>query len=88
MNKKYVKDYVADETVYGGYRYTGIYYVDSINDDQRKKLGMTHLLIGVLQMILVLLAASINCIGNRTIYVVIPMECTLVCALNLCFANK
>lgn len=84
MKKKYVKDYVADETVEGGYRYTGIYYTDNISDNQRKKLGVSHLLIGVLQVVLVLLATSINCIGNRTIYVVIPMECTLFCALNLC----
>lgn len=84
MKKKYVKDYVADETVEGGYRYTGNYYIDNISDDQRKKLGLTHLLIGILQVVLVLLAASINCMGNRTIYVVIPMECTLFCALNLC----
>lgn len=84
MKKKYVKDYVADETIEGGYRYTGNYYIDNISDDQRKKLGVSHLLIGVLQVIVVLLAASINCLGNRTIYVVIPMECTLFCALNLC----
>lgn len=84
MKKKYVKDYVADETVEGGYRYTGIYYTDNISDNQRKKLGVSHLLIGILQIVLVLFAASINCIGTRTIYVVIPMECTLFCALNLC----
>ncbi len=84
MKKKYVKDYVADETVEGGYRYTGNYYIDHLDDNQRKKAGLTHLLIGILQIVLVLFAASINCIGNRTIYVVIPMECTLFCALNLC----
>lgn len=84
MKKKYVKDYVADETVEGGYRYTGVYYTDSLAEDIRKKNGLLHLIIGVLQIIFVLFAASINCMGNRTIYVVIPMECTLFCALNLC----
>ena len=84
MKKKYVKDYVADETVEGGYRYTGIYYLDAIKDEKRKTTGITHLLIGLFQIALVLIAASINCLGNRTIYVVIPMECTLFCALNLC----
>ena len=84
MKKKYVKDYVADETVDGGYRYTGIYYIDNLETDIRKKNGLIHLIVGVLQIAFVLFAASINCMGNRTIYVVIPMECTLFCALNLC----
>ena len=84
MKKKYVKDYVADKTVEGGYRYTGVYYTDNLENDIRKKNGLIHLIVGVLQIAFVLFAASINCIGNRTIYVVIPMECTLFCALNLC----
>lgn len=84
MKKKYVKDYVADETIEGGYRYTGVYYIDNLAEDIRKKNALIHLIIGVLQIVFILLAASINCIGNRTIYVVIPMECTLFCALNLC----
>ena len=84
MKKKYVKDYIADETVEGGYRYTGVYYTDNLAPDIRKKNGFIHLIIGILTIVFVLLAASINCMGNRTIYVVIPMECTLFCALNLC----
>lgn len=84
MKRKYVKDYVADETVKGGYRYTGVYYTDNLADDIRKKNGLLHLIVGILQIVFVLFAASINCMGNRTIYVVIPMECTLFCALNLC----
>ena len=84
MKKKYVKDYVADETVEGGYRYTGVYYTDNLETDIRKKNGLIHLIVGGLQIAFVLFAASINCMGNRTIYVVIPMECTLFCALNLC----
>ena len=84
MRKKHVKDYVADKTVEGGYRYIGTYYVDDITAGERKKAGIIHMSIGILQILLVLFAASINCIGNRTIYVVIPMECTLFCALNLC----
>ena len=84
MRKKHVKDYVADKTIEGGYRYVGMYYVDSISEIERKKAGIFHMSIGILQIILVLLAASINCMGNRTIYVIIPMECTMFCALNLC----
>lgn len=84
MKKKYVKDYVADKTVEGGYRYTGIYYTDNLDADIRKKNGLIHLIVGVLQIIFIIFAASINCVGNRTIYVVIPMEITLFCALNLC----
>lgn len=84
MKKKYVKDYVADKTVEGGYRYTGTYYTDNLDADIRKKNGLIHLIVGVLQIIFIIFAASINCVGNRTIYVVIPMEITLFCALNLC----
>ena len=84
MKKKYVKDYVADETVEGGYRYTGVYYADGLDTEIRKKNGWIHLIVGVLQIVFVFVAASINCVGNRTIYVVVPMECTLFCALNLC----
>ena len=84
MRKKHVKDYVADKTIEGGYRYIGMYYVDDISDVERKKAGILHMLIGLLQIVLVVLAAFINCMGNRTIYVVIPMECTMFCALNLC----
>lgn len=84
MKKKYVKDYVADETVEGGYRYTGVYYRDNLEAEIRKKNGLIHLIVGALQILFVLFAASINCMGNRTIYVVIPMEITLFCALNLC----
>ncbi|MBQ3029579.1 MAG: hypothetical protein IJD24_00010 [Agathobacter sp.] len=84
MKKKYVKDYIADETVEGGYRYTGVYYTDNFEKDIRIKNGLIHLIVGVLQIVFILFTASINCMGNRTIYVVIPMECTLFCALNLC----
>ena len=84
MKKKYVKDYIADKTAEGGYRYTGVYYMDQLEADIRKKNGLIHLIIGALQIVFILLAASINCMGNRTIYVVIPLECTLLCSLNLC----
>ena len=84
MKKKYVKDYVADEAVEGGYRYTGVYYKDGLEADIRKKNGWIHLIVGALQIAFVFIVASINCEGNRTIYVVVPMECTLFCALNLC----
>lgn len=81
MSKKHVKDYVADTSVEGGYRYIGAYYVDSVKPEERKKTGWIHLVAGILEIVLVFWAASINCAGTRTIYVVIPLECTLFCAL-------
>ena len=81
MSKKHIKDYVADASAEGGYRYVGAYFADSVTTEERKKTGCLHIIAGVLEIVLVFLAASINCAGNRTIYVVIPMECTLFCAL-------
>lgn len=81
MSKKHVKDYVPDASVEGGYRYVGAYYMDQVETEERKRNGWIHIIAGVMEIVLVLLAASINCAGNRTIYVVIPMECTLFCAM-------
>lgn len=79
MRKKHVKDYVSDETIEGGYRYIGNYFIDNMPDDKRKKVALTDFLLGIIEAIGVLATLSINCVGNRTIYVVIPLEICLVC---------
>ena len=79
MRKKHVRDYVADQSAEGGYRYVGEYYVDKIEPVLRKKIGLVNILIAVIELILIFVALSINCIGVRTIYVVIPLEITMIC---------
>lgn len=79
MKKKHVHDYVADETIVGGYRYVGEYYIDNIESELRKKIGLINILIGVLELIVVFVALSLNCMGNRTFYVVIPLEIMMIC---------
>jgi hypothetical protein len=80
MRRKHVRDYVADETVQGGYRYVGEYYIDKNEPELRKKISFINILIGVLELIVAFIALSLNCIGNRTIYVVIPLEIMMICA--------
>lgn len=77
MKKKYVKDYVPDGK--GEYRYQGKYYQSRISEEQRKKEGKIQILYGICCLILILIALCIPCNGNKTIYIVIPLEITLVC---------
>ena len=77
MKKKYVKDYVPTEK--GDLRYQGKYYRSGLEEEERKKTGMIQVLYGVVSLILVLLALCIPCSGNRTIYIVIPVEITMIC---------
>ena len=77
MKKKYVKDYVPAEK--GSLRYQGKYYISGISEEERKKTGMIQVLYGISCLILVLMALCIPCNGNRTVYIVIPIEITLVC---------
>ena len=80
MRRKHVRDYVVDETVEGGYRYVGEYYIDKTEPELRKKIGWLNILIGCLELVLAFVALSLNCIGNRTIYVVIPLEIMMICS--------
>lgn len=77
MKKKYVKDYVSDGK--GAYRYQGIYYRSRILEDERKKQGKIQILYGIVCLILIFSALCIPCTGNKTVYIVIPLEVTLVC---------
>lgn len=77
MKKKYVKDYVSTEK--GNLSYRGKYYHSEISDEERKKASVIQILYGISCFILVLLALCIPCNGNRTIYIVIPVEITLIC---------
>lgn len=79
MKKKYVKDYIPESNGNTTYRYVGDFYVSEIDDKQRKKSGLLQMIYAALSMALTFAALCINCIGNHTIYVVIPLECTLVC---------
>ena len=77
MKKKYVKDYVSDGK--GAYKYQGKYYHSRISAEERKKQGKIQILYGISCLILLLLALCIPCNGNQTVYIVIPLEITLIC---------
>ena len=81
MKRQNIKDYVPDESNEKGFRYTGDYFVHEIEEKQKKKSAIIQIVSALAEMILILAAASVNCIGNRTVYVVIPLECTLLCAV-------
>lgn len=77
MKKKYVKDYVSDGK--GEYQYHGKYYVSHMSYEERKKEGLIQTIYSIACFLLILLGLSIPCRGNQTIYVVIPMELTMIC---------
>lgn len=77
MKKRYVKDYVPNEK--GELQYCGKYYLSKNSEEKRKKEGFIQILYGISCLILLLITLCIPCNGNQTIYVVIPMELTLIC---------
>ena len=79
MKKGFLKDYVLDAGSSSGYRYIGAYYSCKISDRNRRKGGILQLAGGVLEMLFLLLAVSIRCLGNFKISVVIPAEGMLLC---------
>ncbi len=81
MKKEYIKDYVPDKDSDRGVRYVGEYYVTDIPDDKRRKDGLLQIVGAVVEIILILIAVSLNCVGNYKVYIVIPMEITLFCIL-------
>lgn len=89
MKKKYVKDYIPTEK--GDLQYCGKYYQSKITEEERKRTSMIQILYGIGCLILILISLSIPCNGNQTIYIVIPLEVTLVCLwgyLNGSFALR
>lgn len=77
MKKKYVKDYVPTEK--GEFQYRGKYYRSEISEKDRKKESLIQTIYGSSCLIFILIALCIPCNGNQTVYVVIPVEVTLVC---------
>lgn len=77
MKKKYVKDYIPTEK--GSLKYCGKYYLSQIKEEERKRISRIQILYGIVSFVLILIALCIPCKGNQTIYVVIPIEITLVC---------
>lgn len=77
MKRKYIKDYVSDGK--GEYHYSGKYYISRQSQEERKKASVIQSAYSIACFILIFVALGIPCQGNRTIYVVIPMELTMVC---------
>lgn len=80
MKKKYVKDYLPDDSSKNGLCYVGDYFTHDIGREERRRGGILQILSAIVEVVLILGAASINCIGNRTVYIIIPLECMLPCA--------
>ena len=77
MKKKYVKDYVPTEK--GDLQYCGKYYRSEITEEERKRTSLIQIIYGIGCFILLLVSLCIPCNGNQTIYIVIPLEFTLIC---------
>ncbi len=77
MKRRYLKDYIRDDS--GGFRYTGRFYCTAISDEERRRKGFMGIAGGMLGIVLILAAISVNCLGNRTLYVVLPLEFSLLC---------
>lgn len=77
MKKKYVKDYVPTEK--GELKYLGKYYLLKIQKEEQKKESLIQIIYGISCFILVFISLCIPCNGNQTIYIVIPLELTLIC---------
>ena len=77
MKKKYVKDYVPTEK--GDLRYQGKYYLSKISAEERKKTSLIQIIYGIICLVLILVSLCIPCNGNQTVYIVIPLEVTLIC---------
>ena len=78
MKRKYVKDYVTDETGQRRFRYTGKYYHHEISKQRRKKMGIIQILIAGIEIILLVAAGFMDCPGMYTFYVLLPMVCMLL----------
>lgn len=81
MNKKYVKDYVPDSSGKNQYHYIGDYFLHDLDPVEQKKKGTIQVLLGLLEILVILAAGCINCHGTKTVYVVIPFEFMILCAV-------
>ena len=81
MKKNNLKNYEVDKNSHRGVRYVGVYYTSDMSTEDRRKRGLFGMIAGIVEMLLIIMATAINCMGNRTVYVIIPLECILFCAL-------
>lgn len=81
MKKNNLKNYEVDKNSKRGVRYIGIYYTSDMSMEARRKSGLLRIMAGLAEILLIFLAAAMNCVGTRTVYVIIPLECILFCAL-------
>ena len=81
MKKNNLKNYEVDPHSKRGVRYVGIYYTSDMSIKERRKSGLLQMVTGCAEMLLIFIAVGVNCLGTRTVYVIIPMECILFCAL-------
>lgn len=79
MKKGFLKDYVLDADSSNGYRYVGSYYSCTVSDKNRRKHGILQIIGSAFEMLFILLAVSVHCLGNFKVSVVIPTECMLIC---------
>ena len=77
LKKKYVKDYIPGKK--GELEYRGKYYKSDLSEKERKKESLIQIIYGISCLFFILIALCIPCNGNQTVYVVIPVEITLVC---------
>lgn len=77
MKKKYIKDYVA--TPEGKLEYRGKYFRSQVSDEERKREGLWQMAYGIVCLCLLVAALCIPCQGNKTVYIVIPLELSLIC---------
>ena len=81
MKKSNLENYEVDKGSKRGVRYVGIYYTTDMPAEERRKNGLLQILAGIVQMMLIFSAITLNSVGTRTIYVIIPLECILFCSL-------
>ena len=81
MRKNSLKNYVLDESNGQKIRYVGQYYVTETPVDIRRKSGICKLVAGFLEFLLIFAAISVDCLGCRKFYIVLPLELIFFCAL-------
>lgn len=76
MRKSFVKDYTLDPK--GGYKYTGEYYLLQIDSAERGKRSGFHILFAVVQIVLLIIAGTLNSPGSYQFAIVLPYMCILL----------
>lgn len=77
LKKRYIKDYVPNET--GDLQYRGKYYLSKLSEEECRSEGLKQILFSIACLLMVFVALCIPSKGSQTIYIVIPLEITLVC---------